>query len=126
MKTFLLIFIFALSLKAESSYQSKCVNSFYLTSSGTTHRINVVYSHTPSTVNALTYSYQIIDELVNNDNKFKYDSVTNRCNLVLRNNTLGMTNEQYAFLSSLIGVLVGFVILFFSIFLTIKVGSKNA
>ena len=75
MKTFLLIFIFALSLKAESSYQAKCVNSFYLTSSGTTHRINVIYSHTPSTVNALTYSYQIIDELVNNDNKLDRKSV---------------------------------------------------
>ena len=112
MKTFLLIFIFALSLKAESSYQAKCVNSFYLTSTATTHRINVVYSHTPATVNALTYSYQIIDELVNNDNKFKYDSATQRCNPVPKNNTLGMTNENYTFMMALTGLLTSILLVF--------------
>ena len=105
MKTFLFVFIFALSLKAESSYQAKCVNSFYLTSSGTTYRINITYSNTPTTVTALTYSYQIIDELVNNNDKFKYDSVTQRCNPITRNNTLGMTNEEYNFMMALTGLL---------------------
>lgn len=112
MKTFLLIFIFALSLKAESSYQAKCVNSYYLTSSGTTYRINVVYSNSPTTVTALTYNYQIINELVNNDNKFKYDSATLRCNPIVRNNTLGMTNEQYTFMMALTGLLTSILLVF--------------
>ncbi len=105
MKTFLLIFIFALSLKAESSYQAKCVNSFYLTSTGSTHRINITYSHTPTTINALTYSTAIITELAANIDKFKFDSTTNRCNLIPKNNTLGMTNEQYNFMMALTGLL---------------------
>ena len=105
MKTFLFIFIFALSLKAESSYQAKCVNSFYLTSSGTTYRINVTYSNTPTTVTALTYSTAIITELVANNDKFKYDSTTGRCNLIPKNNTLGLTNEQYNFMMALTGLL---------------------
>lgn len=118
MKTFLLIFIFALFLKADSSYQSKCVKDFYLTSSGTTNRINIFYSHTPNTVNVYTYSTSIVNELVNNIDKFSFDSTTSRCNPIL--------NQPYKFLlSSLTGILIGFVILFFSIFLTIKVGSKK-
>ncbi len=115
MKTFLLIFIFALGLKAESSYQAKCVNSFYLTSTGSTHRINITYSHTPTTINALTYSTTIINELMNTADKFKFDSTTNRCNLIPKNNTLGMTNEQYNFMMALTGVLIGSLILFFII-----------
>ena len=118
MKTFLLIFIFALSLKADSSYQSKCVKDFYLTSTGTTYRINVIYSNTPTTVNAITYSTSIISELVNNMDKFTYDSTTSRCIPIL--------NQPYqVLLSSLTGILIGFTILFFSIFLTIKVGSRK-
>lgn len=105
MKTFLFIFIFALSLKAESSYQAKCVNSYYLTSSGTTYRINITYSNTPTTVTALTYSASIITELVANNDKFKYDSTTQRCNLIPKNNTLGLTNEQYNLMMALTGLL---------------------
>jgi len=119
MKTFLLIFIFALSLKAESSYQAKCVNSYYLTSTGTTYRINVTYSNTPTTVNVLTYSTAIINELVANNDKFKFDSTTGRCNAIITD-----SNNQIL-ISSLTGILIGFTILFFSIFLTIKVGSRK-
>ena len=119
MKTFLLIFIFALSLKAESSYQAKCVNSYYLTSTGTTYRINVTYSNTPTIVNILAYSTAIITELVNNNNKFSYDSTLNRCNAIMTD-----SNNQ-VIISSLTGILIGFTILFFAIFLTIKVGSRK-
>lgn len=105
MKYFLMIFIFALSLKADSSYQSKCVKDFYLTSSGTTYRINVIYSNTPTTVNAITYSTSIISELVNNMDKFTYDSTTSRCIPIPKNNTLGLTNEQYNLMMALTGLL---------------------
>lgn len=105
MKNFLLIFIFALSLKADSSYQSKCVKDFYLTSSGTTYRINVIYSNTPTTINAITYSTAIITELVNNMDKFTYDSTNLRCIPIPKNNTLGLTNEEYNFMMALTGLL---------------------
>lgn len=36
-----------------------------------------------------------------------------------------LTLEDEAFLSSLTGILIGFTILFFSIFLTIKIGAKK-
>lgn len=125
MKTFLLIFIFALSLKAESFYNNRCVDSFWFKDYQSSSPY-VIFSRTPNTVEVLTSS--TVPTLVSNMDKFKYNPITNECHAVMTksNNTLGMTNEQYAFLSSLIGVLVGFVILFFSIFLTIKVGSKNA
>jgi hypothetical protein len=118
MKTLLFIFISIISLYAETSYQAKCVNSYYLTSSGTTYRINLIYSSTPTVTNVLTYSSAILTELTNGTDKFKYDSSTLRCNAVF--------NEPYkSFLSSLTGILIGFTIMFFAIFLTIKVGSKK-
>ncbi len=110
MKTFLLVFIFALFLKADSTYQSKCVKSYYLTSTGSTHRINIIYSHTPTTTNALTYSTSIINELLLSDNKFIYDSSTARCNPIPKNNTLGMTNEQYNFMMALTGLLTSILL----------------
>jgi hypothetical protein len=36
-----------------------------------------------------------------------------------------LTTSNEAFLSSLTGILIGFTILFFSVYLTIKVGSKK-
>lgn len=103
MKTFLLIFIFALSLKADSLFQSKCVKDYYIMHS--TSKIYFIFSNTPTTVNGLTYTSAIIDEVVNNDNKFEYDPITQRCNPITRNNTLGMTNEQYNFMMALTGLL---------------------
>ena len=118
MKTFLFIFAFAFSLNADSSYQAKCVKDFYLTSTGTTYRINITYSNTPTTINVISYSSSIISELVNNIDKFTYDSTTSRCKPIL--------NQPYKVLiSSLTGILIGFTILFFAIFLTIKVGSRK-
>ncbi len=115
MKTFLFIFAFAFSLNADSSYQAKCVKDFYLTSTGTTNRINITYSNTPTTINVINYSSSIISELVNNIDKFTYDSTTLRCHPILKNNTLDMANEQYNFLMALSGVLIGGLILFFII-----------
>lgn len=105
MKYFLIIFIFALSLKADSSYQSKCVKDFYLTSSGTINKINVVFSDRPTTLTVITYSSSILTELVNNMDKFTYDSTNLRCIPIPKNNTLGLTNEEYNFMMALTGLL---------------------
>jgi len=105
MRAFLFIFILALSLKAESSFQAKCVNSFYLTSSGTTYRINVIYSNTPSTITALTYSSAILSELLSSKDKFRYNSINSSCDLIPSNNIFGMSNEQYNFMMALTGLL---------------------
>ena len=112
MRTFLLIFIFTLSLKADSSFQAKCVKDYYLTSSGTTYRINVIYTHTPTTVNAQTYSTAIITELVNTRDLFEYDPIAQRCNPIKKNNTLGMSNENFNFLMGLTGLLTSILLVF--------------
>lgn len=130
MKTFLFIFIFALSLNATTIYNGKCVQSFQVFASASP-LVNITYFHT-TTIETVPYTDSLINSLVSNDGKFIYiptGGVTTRCHYVENNNTLGMTNEQYsfmmAFLSSLTGILIGFTILFFAIFLTIKVGSKK-
>lgn len=64
MKTFLFVFIFALSLNADSLVQSKCVKDYYIMHS--TSKIYFIFSNTPTTVNGFTYTPAIIDELVNN------------------------------------------------------------
>lgn len=114
MKTFLFIFIFALSLKAESSYQGKCIDYFYLTSEGTNNMINVFYSHIPTIRQGLLYSPNTLNEIVNNMDKFKYDPITNRCNAIMTvsNNTLGMTNEHFNFMMALTGLLTSILLVF--------------
>ena len=117
MKTFLLIFIFALSLKAESFYQNRCVDSFYFIDYQSSSPY-VIYSKTPTVVNTLTSSATA--ELINNMGKFKYDPLTNHCNALMQksNNTLGMTNEQYTFMMALTGLLTS-ILLVFIIFLKV-------
>lgn len=111
LKTFLLIFIFALSLNADSSYQSKCVKDFYLTSSGTTNRINIFYSHTPSTVNVYTYSTSIVNELVNNIDKFSFDSTTSRCNpIFLDDSYYGLSQKDFNYSMAIYGVFLSSLI----------------
>ena len=111
LKSILLIFIFALSLNADSSYQSKCVKDFYLTSTGTTYRINVIYSHTPTTVNVLTYSTAIITELVNTIDLFQYDSNTARCLPILTNDSYyGLSEKDFNFSMAIYGIFLSSLI----------------
>ena len=133
MKTFLLIFIFALSLKAEplyGIYGGVCFKSFK------TYNANYIYITTHNDgMLALPYDPNTIKILTDTIGKFinvkvgSNDFCTSYNPTITKNNTFGMTNEQYsfmmAFLSSLTGILIGFTILFFAIFLTIKVGSRK-
>ena len=111
MKTFLLIFIFALSLKADTVYSGRCVKSFSLMVS--TNIYIVYYNDTTTTV---PYTTDILNTLINNMNKWEY--IAPQC----RPKT---TTDTKVLISSLTGILIGFTILFFAIFLTIKVGSRK-
>lgn len=111
MKTFLLIFIFALSLKAESFYNNRCVDSFWFKDYQSSSPY-VVFSRTPNTVDILTSS--AVPTLVSNMDKFKYNPITNECYAVMTksNNTLGMTNENYTFMMALTGLLTSILLVF--------------
>lgn len=98
MKTLLFIFIFALSLKADTVYSGRCVKSFSLMVS--TNIYIVYYNDTTTTV---PYTTDILNTLINNMNKWEY--IAPQCRPITKNNTLGMTNEQYNFMMALTGLL---------------------
>ncbi|PLY06609.1 MAG: hypothetical protein C0625_08425 [Arcobacter sp.] len=102
-------------LNAETIYNGKCIDSYY---TGNNTTIYYYRSATPTTLRTMTESKAKIDELRENTNKFYFDKNTNNCIAIMEDNTS-------LFMDSLIGILIGFSILFFSIFLTIKVGSKK-
>lgn len=112
LKTLLFIFIITLSLKAETIFNGRCVESFYTFDNSTIH---LIYSDKNSKDSNISYSINKITTLVNMQNQFTYDNENDLC--IPTNNTV--------FFSSLVGILIGFSILFFSIFLTIKVGAKK-
>ena len=102
----------ALSLQAQSIYNGKCVDYFYTLDSST---LKIKYS-SKTTESTISESKSKIEELISNSSKFYYED--GECRAILSTN-----NE--IFLSSLVGILIGFTILFFSIFITIKVGAKK-
>ena len=121
MKTFLFIFIFALSLKADTIYDAKCVSSFLAINTSTnTKLIKITFSDTSKPIISIPYDQTVLDSLVFNMDKFYYPTQgSNFC-------TSKTTNtDNQVLLSSLTGILIGFTILFFAIFLTIKVGSRK-
>lgn len=115
MKTFLLIFIFALSLKADTVYLGNCISSFYIKTNAPTKLIYMTYSASGSET-SVTYSDAILTQLVSNLDKFEYSVValpttTAKCSPKTTNyNYLGLTEENFnismafygIFLSSLI------------------------
>lgn len=118
-KTFLLIFIFSLSLKADTFYNNKCVKDFNVYKSGITSNIFLTYSD--NTTQLIAYSDSLLSFLIAGLDKFEPSiyiegrSSFVSCKSISKNNTLGMTNEQYNFLMALSGVLIGGLILFFII-----------
>ncbi len=122
MKTFLLIFIFALSLNAESIYNSKCVKDFNVYKSGTISNISLTYSD--NTTQLVAYSDSLLSFLIAGLDKFEQSTYKAGMSNVVSCKSITKNNTQIL-ISSLTGILIGFTILFFSIFLTIKVGSRN-
>ena len=113
MKTFLLIFIFALSLKADTIYDSKCVKKFTVeyTTPNNAKYIRITYYN--DTQSLITYTDSLLNQLINNIDKFTYSNfynfangfTYNLCTPISKDNTLGMTNEQYTFMMALTGLL---------------------
>jgi len=124
MKTFLLIFIFALSLKADSMYNAKCVNSYSIAKiTPTSYNLQIIYSDNTISnfVGSTASSLDVyLNVLIQNDGLF---TVTKQGNVVACGSKT--TTDTKVLISSLTGILIGFTILFFSIFLTIKVGSRK-
>lgn len=115
MKTFLFIFIFALSLNADFVLKGRCVKSFSFPSSA---NIEVVFSDSPQYISTNAFTGDALNQLLISRDLFTYDSNTQQC-------TLLTTTNNKVLISSLTGILIGFTILFFAIFITIKVGSKK-
>ena len=121
MKTFLFIFIFALSLKADTIYDAKCVSNFIVSNNVTNIKlIKIFFSDTTKPIISIPYDQTVLDSLVFNMDKFYYP--TRGSNLCIPKTT---NTDNQVLLSSLTGILIGFTILFFAIFLTIKVGSRK-
>jgi hypothetical protein len=116
LKTLLFIFIFALSLKAESLYNGKCVDNFYLSqATSSTNSPSLIYiNYSNLSRSASTYSSSIITELVNNSNKFSYDSVTRRCNAILENSDLyyGLSEKDFNYSMAIYGIFLSSLIAF--------------
>ncbi len=104
-----LIFI-NMSLSSYSLFDARCVKSFYIQN----YKIYIKYANITN-IYEIPYSSDKINFLVSNLDKF-----------VLKNDvcTLNTLDKNSAFFSSLIGILVGFCILFFSLMITVFVGKK--
>lgn len=113
MKSLLFILItFVSVLNADSIYTNgKCVKYF-----GTSDNNQLYIEYSNGRTNVVSFKRANAEFLINNVNKFYYEN--GECLPILKSNT-------EIFMSSLAGILIGFVILLFSILLTIKVGSKK-
>lgn len=112
MKTLLFILITYTSSFSASMYSNgKCVDYF---DTSDTNRLYIEYSN-GSTQN-IKLNRANTEFLINNINKFYYEN--GQCKPILQSTT-------QMFMSSLMGILIGFTILFFSILITIKVGAKK-
>ena len=101
MKTFLFIFIFALSLKAEplTAYNNTCIYNY--TMSGNNIQL---YPSLTTSYYTVTYSINVFNQLLINTGKYTLDS-NGYCVPKTPINTLGLTNEQYNFMMALTGLL---------------------
>lgn len=118
MRTFLFIFIFSLSLNAESMYNGKCVNTYSIAKiTLISYNLQIIYSDNTifNFVGSASSLDVYLNVLTNNDGLFVLTKQGNTvaCGSITKNNTLGMTNEQYNFMMALSGVLIGSLILFF-------------
>ena len=125
MKTFLLIFIFPFFLNADTLHDGRCVKKFTVeyTTPNNSKYIRVIYYN--DTQALITYADSLLSQLTNNIDKFTYSSFYQPLNGLTYNICTPKGTDNQIIISSLTGILIGFTILFFSIFLTIKVGSRN-
>jgi|GEM_PF-4588483 len=108
MKTLLLIFIFALSLKAEplTAYNNTCIYNY--TMSG--NNIQLYPSLTPSYY-TVTYSINVFNQLLINTGKYRLDE-NGYCVPKTPINTLGLTEEQFNISMAFYGIFLSSLIAF--------------
>lgn len=116
MKTLLFIFMLTLSLKADSVLWGRCVKSYYIIDGSKISDRVIFVNFSNNTTYKTSYTDEKLTLLNDSFNKYTYDSNNNSC---------VAKSSDNVFLSSLVGILIGFSILFFSIFLTIKIGAKK-
>lgn len=114
MKTLLIILFTTIYLNAESFYKGKCVDNVIITSTS-------IYVYFSGDLYSTVYPNEIsiVNQLSHNNNNYFYDMERKTCNLKKS------INDTKYLLSSLVGILIGFTLLFFSILITIKVGTKK-
>ena len=115
MKTILLIFIFALSLKADTIYDAKCVSTFLVVNTSTnTKLIKITFSDTTKPITSITYDQNILDSLVFNLDKFYYPQQGSYfCIPKSTNyNYLGMTEENFNISMAFYGIFLSSLIAF--------------
>ena len=103
---FLFLFLFFYSFSnATSFYDGKCVSSFNVSNGLLISKINVYYSNGQS--ESFTYADSKYQVLVDNNNLYKYDSITNTCSFndfQTYNNDLGISDFSFNLLSGLTGL----------------------
>lgn len=115
MKTILFIFIFALSLKADTIYDAKCVSSFLVINTSTnTKLIKITFSDTSKPITSIPYDQTVLDSLVFNMDKFYYPTQgSNFCTPKSTNyNYLGLTEEQFNISMAFYGIFLSSLIAF--------------
>ncbi len=108
MKTLLLIFIFALSLNADSFYNGRCVKDMIIS----TNYIYVQYSD-KTYYNTYAYDINIIDTILKYGKDF-YLNEKNYCTLTptTNYNYLGLTEEQFNISMAFYGIFLSSLIAF--------------
>lgn len=106
MKTILLIFIFALSLNADSMFNAKCVDSAYIQGSS-------YYIKYSDSINYINVTADNFNTLISNFDLFTFDSINNTCILKSTNyNYLGLTEEQFNISMAFYGIFLSSLIAF--------------
>jgi hypothetical protein len=116
MKKIIFLLLFSISfLNATTIYNGKCVETFKPIAFAEPV-IEITYSHLGYGVETVPYSIELLNSLVENDGKFINSPIGipyRKCSYISNSTYYGMTKEQYNFLMSLTGILIGFSILFF-------------
>ena len=115
----ILFALIALTVLLDAAYLYKdrniCVDDYWFDRSGTLYYIP---SNRPDVIRQTTNINQTFES------GYEYNSTTEICSKKQVLRQLQITNEQYHFLLALIGVLSGFVFLFFSIYIAVEVAKK--
>ncbi len=112
--TFFLNFLFS-----DTVFNGECVEHF------NTRRGIIALKYSNGNKSWTYYNEAKLNTLVNNMGKFEYHKDNKTCHIKNRYDVLNIDEKDYNFLSALVGILIGFTIFFFSVLVTVKVGSSK-